>query len=152
MAIGRHRTRIMKSMKTALLWGCLALILAAQQPAATARHAVIRLEQRWLAHENDAAIVGPILAPDFVHVLAQGMITKPQHLQYLRSHPHAFPGAKKFEQLRVRVYGNVAIANGVVLTAVVQQAPRRTLFTDVFVYRHGHWRAVNAQETPAAHS
>ncbi|HET9784145.1 MAG TPA: nuclear transport factor 2 family protein [Terriglobales bacterium] len=145
-------------MKAALAGLCVGLGLAAgatlarphQTPdSGPAQAAVMQVEQRWLAHEDDADVVGPILAPDFVHVLAQGMITRAQHLAYLRSHP-PHSGARRFEQLRVRVYGNTAVATGIVLTTLKQGAVRRSLFTDVFVRRQGKWQAVNAQETPAA--
>lgn len=117
--------------------------------SATAQAAVARVEQRWLAHEDDAVVVGQILAPDFVHVLPQGMITRAQQLAYLRSHPPE-GGERRFEQLRVRVYGETALATGMVVATPRRGAARRTLFTDVFVRRQGKWLAVNAQETPAA--
>lgn len=52
-------------------------------------------------------MVQSILADDFVHVLPVGFISKDDHLGYLRQHPNAFPGAKHFEDLRVRIYGEV---------------------------------------------
>jgi hypothetical protein len=45
------------------------------------------------------------------------------------------------------VYGETAIANGIVEASdVPDDKPKRTVFTDVFVYRAGRWQAVNAQE------
>ena len=50
-----------------------------------------------------------------------------------------------------RIYGDVGIVNGVVVrTTSDGAAPRRTLFTDVFVYREGRWQAVNSQENEVA--
>lgn len=120
----------------------------AKNAASDAQQAVIRLEHRWLANENNPAALESILADDFVHVLPEGMISKRQHIDYLKTHANAFPGAHKFESLEVRVYGNVAIATGVVLAVPPGGAPHRTLFTDVFAFRQGRWQAVNAQETP----
>jgi hypothetical protein len=134
------------------LWAALAagvpIVRRQQADAGQAQAAVMRVEQRWLAHEDDAAVVGQMLAPDFVHVLPQGMITRAQQLAYLRSHQPEGVG-RRFEQLRVRVYGETAVATGMVVATPKRGAARRTLFTDVFVRRQGKWLAVNAQETPA---
>ena len=49
--------------------------------------------------------------------------------------------------IEVRVYGATAIANGIVETSDRPEAKlRKTIFTDVFVYRDNRWQAVNAQE------
>jgi len=107
------------------------------------------LEQRWLQNEDRPDVVQLILADDFVHVLPIGFISKQDHLAYLRQHPNSFPGRKHFEELRVRIYGDVAIANGIVSTVRDQDSkPKRTAFTDVFLRREGQWLAVNAQESP----
>jgi hypothetical protein len=124
-------------------------ILLAESQRQTAEQEVKAVEQRWLENEERPEFVESILADDFVHVLPAGMINKEEHLNYLRQHPHAFPGAKHFEELRVRIYGEVAIANGIVSTVRDSgRSPKRRVFTDVFVRREGKWLAVNAQETP----
>jgi hypothetical protein len=107
------------------------------------------VEQRWLENEDRPDVLESILANDFVHVLTVGFITKDDQLAYLRKHPNAFPGSKHFEQLRVRIYEDVAIATGIVSTIPDPGAKaKRTAFTDVFVRRDGKWLAVNAQELP----
>jgi hypothetical protein len=124
----------------------------AQEPAATAatQKSVIRLEERWLANENSPTVLDEILADDFVHVLPEGMISKKEHIDFVRAHPFGPFAVHKFERLNVRVYGNVAVATGVVLAIPADKGtPYRTLFTDVFAFRNGGWQAVNAQETPA---
>jgi len=119
--------------------------LRAEEPA-TAEHEVRAVEERWLSNESRPEIVASILANDFVHVLAVGFIDRNEHLQYLKQHPGAFPGAKQFEQLRIRVYGDTAVATGIVSTDLGAGTAKRTAFTDVFVRRNGRWLAVNAQE------
>src|SRR5262249_12719759 len=91
-------------------------------------------------------IVQSILADDFIHVLSVGFIDKNEHLQYLKQHPGAFPGTKRFEDLRIRIYGDTAVATGIVRTDLGAASPKRTALTDVFVRRQGKWLAVNAQE------
>jgi hypothetical protein len=107
------------------------------------------VEQRWLENEDRPDVVQSILADDFVHVLPVGFISKADQLAFLRKHPNAFPGSKHFEELRVRIYGDVAIATGIVSTIHDPGTKaKRTAFTDVFVRRDGKWLAVNAQELP----
>jgi ketosteroid isomerase-like protein len=123
------------------------LCLGADQRAKELEVKVV--EQRWLDNENRADVVQSILADDFVHVLAVGFISKNDHLAYLRQHPNAFPGTKHFEELRVRIYGDIAIATGIVSTIGGSDSkPKSTAFTDVFILRAGSWLAVNAQELP----
>jgi hypothetical protein len=128
---------------------------SASQPAAAAgTHAapdkqVEALEQRWLAGENDPAVLDDILADDFLHVVPQGIITKPEQLAFMRAHPAPQDGStRRFEELRVRLFGTAAVATGIVAATTPDGKTQRTAFTDVFAYRDGRWRAVNAQETP----
>ncbi|HKW89319.1 MAG TPA: nuclear transport factor 2 family protein [Candidatus Acidoferrales bacterium] len=115
-----------------------------------AQGAIVKLENRWLANEGNPTALETILADDFVHVLPIGMITKRQHIDFVRQHPWPTMKTHRFEKLEVRVYGDVAIANGIVLAVPENDAPRRTFFTDVFVLRSGKWQAVNAQESEAS--
>ena len=110
---------------------------------------LLRLENHWLQVENDPNALESILAPDFLHVVAMGIITKEEQLNFMRKHPAPEQRAERhFEDMRVRVYGNVGIVNGMVVE--IGTARRKTLFTDVFAYRDGQWQAVSAQELPAA--
>ncbi len=132
---------------------CAAAGSPAQQPGcestvpANAQREVRQLEQHWLDVENDPSALEPILADDFLHVLPVGMITKDEQLEFMRKHPAPQGGERHFEELRVRVYGTTAIANGVVVESH-DGAVLKTAFTDVFAYRNGRWQAVNAQELP----
>ena len=117
-----------------------------------AQQAVTQLEQKWLQNEDNPAALNSILADDFVHVLPNGFISKQQHIAFVQAHPQQKLLKHQFEQLRVRIYGSVAIANGIVAEmpakAAKDGAALKTLFTDVFAFRNGKWQAVNAQETP----
>lgn len=113
---------------------------------------LLDLENHWLLVEDDPKALESILAPDFLHVLAVGIITRDEQLDYVRKHPSQQPATKKhFEDMHVRVYGSVGIVNGMVV-AEEAQGVRRTLFTDVFAYRDGKWMAVSAQELPINNS
>jgi Domain of unknown function (DUF4440) len=72
------------------------------------------LEQRWLENEDSPDALETILADDFVHVLPRGFISKREQIDYLRKHPRSSRSTKHFDELRVRIYGSAAIANGIV--------------------------------------
>jgi hypothetical protein len=114
---------------------------------------VVNLEHLWLQTQNtgDVAQLDKILASDFVRPdPAEGaFITKAEMMAYLHSHPFPRHGGPPphFAQLRVTIYGNVAIARGVLAASDAQGVlVRKTLFTDVFVLRQSRWQAVSAQE------
>ncbi|HEV2468592.1 MAG TPA: nuclear transport factor 2 family protein [Candidatus Sulfotelmatobacter sp.] len=109
-----------------------------------AKQELLEVENRWLHAEDNPDVQEEILAPDFVHVLPSGMITKKEQIEYLRKH-RGVQEPKHFEDVRVRIYGNAGIVNGAVVRGEGVTL-RRTLFTDVFVRDKGKWQAVNAQE------
>ncbi|MDE3138175.1 MAG: nuclear transport factor 2 family protein, partial [Acidobacteriota bacterium] len=99
---------------------------AAAAPLDVENAQVVNLEHQWLQTQNtgNVAQLDKILASDFVRPdPAEGeFITKAEMMTYLHSHPfphHAGP-APQFSQLRVTIYGNVAIARGI-LTATDAQ-------------------------------
>jgi len=112
------------------------------------RDALIALENDWLKNEHNAAELEHILGADFLHPVVTGdVLTKAQHIQFSSTHLPAPDLTKHFEDLQVRVYGDVAIVNGsVVATNKNGNITAKTVFTDVFVYRDGRWQAINAQE------
>jgi uncharacterized protein DUF4440 len=121
-------------------------------PANGAHDTIVQLEDQWLAGEDDPGVLESILADDFVHVLSTGFVTKNEQIDYVRGHQGSHSEIKHFEDLRVRMFSNVAVANGTVVGSSRNGKIVRTLFTDVFFYRNGKWQAVNAQETPLTES
>lgn len=108
---------------------------------------MIDLEQRWLNSEDNPGALAEILADDFIHVLPSGLITKTEQLEYMRTHSFRQSQTKKhFEHLNVRTFGDAGVVDGVVVAISDDGKVRKTVFSDVFAYRHGSWRAVNAQE------
>ena len=140
-------------MRRAMAAGCgMAVVLmvlpvgsARQNAAEKAKEELLELENHWLQVEDDPEALEPILADDFLHVVAAGIITKKEQLDFMRKHPARQKGARHFEDMHVRSYGNVGIVNGMVV-AVTDEGTEKTLFTDVFAYRDGKWQAVSAQE------
>ena len=116
--------------------------------AEESKQELLALENRWLQVEDDPVALEGILASDFLHVVPGAIITKDQHLQFLREHRAGGQRLEKhFEDLHVRVYGDAGIVNGAVIEKT-DHGERKTLFTDVFAYRDGKWQAVSAQELP----
>ncbi len=121
---------------------------AADRNVQSDRASVEALEREWLAHESDRATLERILAADFVHVVPAGLfLNKEQHISWAVQHPRPKNRHAKFEDLRVRVNGDTAIATGIVASADESGGDVRcSIFTDIFVFREGGWQAVNAQE------
>ena len=121
---------------------------APQRSAETDRQALIDIESDWLNHEHDPAALERILASDFVHPVVTGdFLNKSEHIFYSGKFRPPATVKRRLDGLKVRVYGDVGIVNGI----VVQQDETgkeldRSIFTDVFVYRDRRWQAVNAQE------
>ncbi len=89
---------------------------------------LLALENRWLQVENDPVALEDILAPDFLHVVSGAIITKAQHLQFLRQHSaRGQRSGKHFEDLHVRVYGEAGIANGAVIETT-EHGESKTLY------------------------
>jgi len=138
------------------LGGLLAVsVVRAQSPSPDNQDqaALIALENEWLANLHNPAVLEKILASDFVHPLPTGdFVTKAQHIQFSSTHLPPPNRKQRFDQMQVRVYGDVGVANGIVLTTDEQgRELERIIFTDVFVRRNGRWEAVNAQENAVGH-
>jgi uncharacterized protein DUF4440 len=112
------------------------------------QQAVLKLEQKWLEREEDRSTLERILADDFTHPVAVGLfLSKQEHIDWSVKHPRPKDRKAHFETLNVRLFGDTAIATGIVENTDLSGGDeRRSIFTDVFAFRDGQWRAVNAQE------
>ncbi len=105
------------------------------------------IERQWLASEHDSATLGRILAEDFLHPVPAGVfLTKAQHIDWAVRHRAPRGRQQRFDQLRIRRYGDVGLVTGLVISTDGAGREDRTVFTDVFVRRSGRWQALNAQE------
>ncbi|MGH9819990.1 MAG: nuclear transport factor 2 family protein [Pyrinomonadaceae bacterium] len=119
-----------------------------QRSAEGDRRGLVTLENAWLNGEHNAAALDGVLAADFVHPVPTGdFLDKSQHIYYATSYLPPADQKRRFDGLNVRLYGDVGIVNGIVVSSDKNgKTVDRTVFTDVFVSREGRWRAVNAQE------
>ncbi len=150
----------MKIKRMSIFWGILLLIITANKfcfskNQNTSRNdtnedkqQIIHLEKSWLKYLHNKTALDSILAPDFIHVLPQGIFfTKKEHIEWEVKHPLPVGFSQKFDTLFVRIYGSTGIANGIVETFKNKgKSISRSIFTDVFEKRNGRWQAVNAQE------
>lgn len=110
-------------------------------PEADDERTIAGLEGEWLV-ARDRETLDRILADDFVHPVPSGdFVTKTEHIAWVVARPRPAGRAPLFSGLRVRIYGDIAIATGSVVNG-----GDRTVFTDVFARRDGRWQAINAQE------
>jgi ketosteroid isomerase-like protein len=123
------------------------------EPETRSKAEIIQLERRWLHAEQtgDVAALNQILASDMVRPYPAGseFVGKREMIEYARSHGSRHPVGPlaKFAEIRVSVYGQTAIARGILVTKDAEGKPtRKMLFTDVFLRRQGRWQAVSAQE------
>ena len=125
-----------------------ALAKAQPRTADRDRQALIALENTWLSGEHDAAALERVLAADFLHPVVTGdFLTKSQHINYSTKYLPPANLKLRFDNLSVRLYGDVGIVNGIVINSDEHgKDVDRTIFTDVFAYRDGRWQAINAQE------
>ena len=142
-------------VRDSIAFATLAVLVLAPQarqpvtPGTDQQRALEALEQRWLGVEDDPSALESILADDFIHVLPMGFVTKREQIDYMRAHPAPKDGTtRRFDDLRVQVYGIAGVATGIVVATAPDGKTDRTAFTDVFAFRDGRWQAVNAQELP----
>ena len=142
-------------VRDSIAFATLAVLVLAPQarqpvtPGTDQQRALEALEQRWLGVEDDPSALESILADDFIHVLPMGFVTKREQIHYMRAHPAPKDATtRRFDDLRVRVYGIAGVVTGIVVATAPDGKTDRTAFTDVFAFRDGRWQAVNAQELP----
>lgn len=115
------------------------------------KQTILGIENEWLRAlvEHDRSTLDKILADDFLDSSWKGELrTKDQVLKELAA---ALPYSQHLQDIEVQLHGAMAIARG--LNEIKEKDGRvvmRIRFTDVFVYRHGSWQAVAAQETPVS--
>ena len=115
---------------------------------------VKQLEHDWAAASahNDADKTSLILADDFVGNWADGSTTtKKQELDMLRSSKEKYE-ANEVVELKVRVFGETAIASGKQTETSIIGGKNATgiyNFTDTLLKRNGQWQIVATQTARA---
>lgn len=123
-----------------------------QGPAA-AMAAVAEAQLRAINHRfvnafvvPDPAFMDALTAPDFLLTSVTGQwIDRPQHLDLMRK-PLPTAGVS-YDDVRVRLFGDMALVHGVLEASSPQGAITRVRYTDVYQWEGSCWRLVGAQNT-----
>lgn len=121
---------------------------ALQAAGATDKAQIVALEHHWLdaIRTRDRHALEAILAEGFVDIDASGRTRDRNEAIAHASAPANTTQA--ITQLRVRLYGDTAIATGInSVHSSAQGWTADVAFTDVFVRERNGWQAVSAQET-----
>ena len=151
------------SIAVAFLVACLAgetLVKAqdsANKSANDVERLVERMEQDWTTAEinKDMAAFDRLLADDWIQIDWEGKTdTKKQWLEFISSPDFKITSARIVE-MKVRQFGNVALATGVneeKSTIKGKDTSGRYAWTDTYANRNGHWQAIASQVTPVPSS
>src|SRR5205814_8109252 len=100
-----------------LITGCHMRALAQHRTVESDREALVALEKKWLRSEHRATELDSILASDFVHpVVTGGLRDRAQHIHFSSTHLRRANLQDHFDGVKVRLYGDVEIGNGLVVT------------------------------------
>lgn len=142
------------------LFLCTAVRFAnAQDTEAAVKSKVMALEQLWnqAYKSGDTKALDSILDDQVVLVNDDGSVqSKAEFLASVKAPP---PGTAQQQQVSpesfsVHVYGNVALATGVMRVKGVENGKafnRRERFIDTWIFKHGNWVCVGTDATPIVH-
>jgi ketosteroid isomerase-like protein len=114
---------------------------------------LIKLESDWAdaARRDDAEALGRILDDKFVSTDWDGQVQSRE--QYVASVAQSKVDSLKVEELMPHVWGDTAVVNGRERFKSTYRGKEESgdfRFTDVFVKRHGHWKAIATHESRIA--
>lgn len=110
-----------------------------------------KIEHDWaqVAVSGDPAVIEEIFGDDFLGVSPDGMpYTKRQFVDDTKAHPLGFT-SNELNDVKVRFYGDVAVAQGDETFSRADGGRARFVWTDVLVRRENRWRIVAAQDAVA---
>jgi ketosteroid isomerase-like protein len=142
------------------LFFCVAVMCAnGQDTEAAVKSKVMALEQLWnqAYKSGDTKALDSILDDQVVLVNDDGSVQS--KAEFLASVKAPSPGTAQQQQVapesfNVHVYGNVALATGVMRVKGVENGKgfnRRERFIDTWVLKHGSWVCVGTDATPIVH-
>jgi uncharacterized protein (TIGR02246 family) len=117
--------------------------------------AIRKIEQDWVAAiaKRDATYMAQIEADDYTLTGPDGkLLNKQEDIKNVTTGDAVFDDIK-IDDVKVRFYGDTAIANGLgTIKAHVKQEDLSGQYswTDVFIKQNGQWKAVAAQVTMVA--
>jgi hypothetical protein len=147
----------MRNVKLWCLLGCLSLgsvlVSQAQQTGGATEKAVLALENQWLQSQktNNPDLVAPLLADKIVGTGSDGEVTnKTQMLVEAKGRKYA---SAEYEDVKVSVFGNTAIATGSFKGSGTDPSGKsfndHDRWTDTWVKMpDGKWQCVATHDSP----
>jgi ketosteroid isomerase-like protein len=124
------------------------LLRAGDEKSKDAEQAIKKLEKEWADAlvKRDQAVIDRIESSDWMLADAEGnLVSKAKTDADLKSGAVAFESVQN-DELKVRVFGDTAIAYGLVTEKMKFQGKDTSgqyRFTDVFIRRDGRWQAIS---------
>ncbi len=153
----KRSARLIASLSILALLSATGVLVSAQDEDAAARAHVLALEKAWnqAYKAGDIKALDAILDNSLVLVEDDGSLkTKSEFLATVK----AFTGNEEQvapESLTVRVFGNTAIAIGVIAvkgTKAGKSVVHRERFIDTWVNKNGSWICIATDATPMTHA
>jgi ketosteroid isomerase-like protein len=123
---------------------------AAPVPAATIAESQLRaINHRFVNSFSvaDYAFLDALTANDFFMIGNSGdWIDRTQHLDSMKR--ASVTGGLSYDDVRVRLFGTVALLHGLFEAVAADGSPRRVRYTDVYQWSGSTWLLVSAQNTP----
>ena len=124
------------------------LLRAADEKSKDTEQAIKKLEGEWANAlvKRDQAVIDRIVSSDWMLADAEGnLVGKAKADADLKSGAIAFEAVHN-DELKVRVFGETAIAYGLVTQKIKfegKETSGQYRFTDVFIRRDGRWQAIS---------
>src|SRR5215510_9682090 len=125
---------------------------SAQKNQKVVKHYILESERQWAESvaTGDTSAIERILADDFIGVDPKGRLyAKQEMIDETRNAPNYFV-SNRLNDVKVRFYGNTAIAQGSETWEKRSGERGRFVWTDTWLKRNGRWRIVAAEDLIAS--
>src|SRR6516162_9045589 len=147
MKINRRPNRMLAGELILLAMFCLCHCSEQKDQKDTERY-IVESERQWAESvaTGDTSAIERILADDFIGVDPKGhLYTKQQMIDETRNAPKYFV-SNRLNDVKVRFYGNTAIAQGSETWEKRSGERGRFVWTDTWLQRNGRWQIVAAED------
>ena len=114
---------------------------------------ILDIERRWAEQvvTNDVETLKQILADDYIGTEPNGKRqTTAEAIAEAKAGPSEFASNHLNDDVKVRIYGNFAIAQGTETFKRKDATVGRFIWTDVFAKRNGRWFVIASQDLEVA--
>jgi len=146
-----------KWMKVGIIFMLMTLVtfssvaLALDYNEKEARAFILKGSQVWAdtGVTGDPTPLETLFADDFIGTDSEGRLyTKRDFINFIKSGPAPFE-SNKVNEVKIRFFGNIAIAQGSETFKLKNGPTNRFFWTDIYLLRDGRWQIVAAQDMMA---